>query len=131
MIAAPWSGTCWTPSVIGRKTLVIAGPRSTFFKTQYTARPGAEPDSIVTLPCGSTETRSWLPALPRPDVRSVSPMGFAGGASPLTSEIASFSAGGESSRPLLTRSHPNLGGCRGEPVGQGLVAPGDRRRDGD
>src|SRR5215216_1560561 len=116
MIAAHWSGTCWTPSVIGRKTLVIAGPRSTFFRTQYTARPGAEPDSIVTLPCGSTETRSWLPALPRPDVRSVSPMGF---------------AGGESSRPLLTRSHPKPGGCRGEPVGQGLVAPGDRRRDGD
>ena len=33
MIAAPLSGTCCAPSVTGRKTLVMSGPKSTFFKT--------------------------------------------------------------------------------------------------
>jgi hypothetical protein len=33
MIAAPLSGTCCAPSVTGRKTCVMSGPGSTWFKT--------------------------------------------------------------------------------------------------
>src|SRR5215211_3971685 len=63
------------------------------------ARPAPEPDSIVTLPWRSTETRSSLTTACRR-------MGRLGATSPPVSEIVSLLAVGEFSRPSLTRSHP-------------------------
>src|SRR5215213_8427065 len=89
------------------------------------ARPAPEPDSIVTLPWRSTETRSSLTTACRR-------MGRLGATSPPVSEIVSLLAVGEFSRPSLTRSHPKPAALevRGAQRNGGLGTPRSRTMTG-